>query len=190
MKNLFFIISICFAVSCNSQPSTLSMQYKNVVNVSKKNYSKDSLQIDGVLRMMLNKHLHPFKPDEQFDLNTRILIDSIIYSKDILHMIVFVITKNNTNKLLKKENSEMYFYNGNYLFCSRENKNSPIKVYDYTGFNLVYYYNYKDLKKRLREYCFIDMGKEKGKYNIDDIRFWKSDDFKWVINNSEATQIR
>ncbi len=191
MKTTLSIICIftVLIISCNNQKSGTPKKYKSIVNVSQQGYFKDSIEIGDVLKKMLTSHLHPFRPEKEFDATTQIFIDSIIYSPDKSKLIVFVIKKNSTNKLLKKENNELYYYNGNFLFCSRDDIDSKIKIYDYAGFNLVNYYVKNDLKERLKEYCFLDRGQEKGKYNIDDIRFWNSDDFNWVINNSQATKL-
>ena len=187
--SIYLCVYLCIVnISCNSKPANTPLKYKNNYKVSEDVYSRDSTEISKVLTMMLSKHVHPFRPEKQFDFNTEIRINSIIYSPDKLKMIVFVITKNSTDKLLKKENGQLFFYNGNYLYCLRGNKNSPIKVFDYAAFNLTHYYSYKEIKDRLDEHCFIDLGKE-NKYNVDDVRFWESNDFVQVIKNSESTQI-
>ncbi|MDB5004940.1 MAG: hypothetical protein JWQ34_3165 [Mucilaginibacter sp.] len=188
-KTIFLFINICFVnISCKHQSSITPLEYKNISIVSHTLYMKDSLEIYKVLIKMLNKHIHPFKTKNQFDNKTSIYIDSIIYSPDKLRMAVLVITKNSTDKLIKKENNELYFYNANYLFCSRDDTRSPIKVYDYTEFNLVYYYNLNEIKERLHEYCFLDLANE-NKFNLDDIRLWYSSDFELIVKNSEGTQI-
>jgi hypothetical protein len=177
-------------MSCNNQPSTTSLKYKTIVKLDKRQYTKDSIEIYAVLKKMLSAHLNPFIPVKEFDSGTKILVDSIIYSPDKLRIIVFVITKNTVDKLLIKENDSLFFYNANYLYCSRTNKNSPIKIYDYAGFKLVNYYNLKDIKERLRDYCFHENQDEiEENYNLDDVRFWKSKGFDWVIKNSVETQI-
>jgi hypothetical protein len=194
MKNVLLVslLSLLFTnMTCNRQNSTTPREYRNTNRVNHNLYLKDSVEAFSVLKLMLKKNLHPFRPEKQFDSNTSIFLDSIIYSPDKLKMVVFVITKNSTNKLSEKEGKEPYFYNANYLFCSRETKDSSIKIYDYAAFNLVYYYSYNEIKKRLNEYCFLDLGQQKeNKYNLDDLRFWQSDDFKWVSKNFNATQIQ
>jgi hypothetical protein len=174
-------------MSCNAQPEGTPLKYKNNYKVKKSTYIGDSTEISNILSKMLSKHLHPFRPETQFNSETDIHIDSIIYSPDELRMIVFVVTKNSTDKLFKKENGELFFYNANYLFCSRIDKNAPINVYDYVGYNLINYYSYKEIKEQLYEHCFIDLGKD-DKYNVDDVRFWKSSDFNWIVEHSEATK--
>ena len=177
------IIFLCTVISCHEGSSVTAVNYKNRQTIDPNLYRKDSIEIHRVLKKMLSQHVHPFVPAKLFDTTTRIYVDSIIYSPNRLKMIAFVITRNSTTKLLKKENNEPYFYNANYLYCSRQNKEMPIKIYDYVGFNLVYYYSYESVKQRLQEYCFSDLANE-NKFNVDDLRFWYSEDFHWVMNNS------
>lgn len=188
MKTIILAIGlISIIASCQNPPSGTPSEFKIKSNYDSVTYKKDSVEIESILRKMLSKHMNPFQPLKQFDSNTKIYLDSIIYSPDRLRMVAFVITKNSTDKLLKRENNALFFYKANYLFCSRNSKFSPITVYDYTGFNLAYYYDYDDIKKRLNEYCFFEMAGQGG-YNLDDIRFWQSDRFARIIKNASPTQ--
>jgi len=189
-KAFLFIGMIILTMSCKGQTNKTLSRYESTVKVSKSLYQGDSMQVHDILKKMLYQHLHPFRPQKQFDSETKIFVDSILYSPDRLRMVVFVITRNSTGKLLKKENKAPFFYNANYLFCSRDNEKSHIRVYDYVGFNLVNYYKYNEVKERLKEFCFSGLGGKQNKYNIDDKRFWKSNDFEWVLKNSQATQVR
>jgi hypothetical protein len=105
-------------------------------------------------------------------------------------MIVLFIVKNNTDKLLVKENEAKYYYDAYYLFCSREDLNAPVKIYGRSGFRLVNFYNYNEVKNAVRDYCFLQLLSENNTkeihYNIDDLRFWNSTDFEWVLKNAEA----
>lgn len=184
-KGFLSIIFLIGILSCNGRSSSTTASYKNKSVIDINLYRDDSVKVHHILEKMLTEHLHPFTPVSQFDIDTKLYIDSIIYSPDKLRMIVFLITRNSTDKLLKKENGEQYFYNANYLFASRED---GITIYDYVGFNLVYYYNYDSIKQRLHEYCFSDLARDH-KFNIDDVRFWNSDEFKWVMNNAKGTHL-
>ena len=175
-------------LSCKSESSTTPLKYLNTSKVKKAIYSIDSLEISKILKKMIAERQQPFDSEKIFDSKTKVYVDSIIYSPDKLLMIAFVITQNTTNKLMKKENNEPYFYNANYLLCSKSNENTPIKVYDFADFYLVVYYNYKDIKERLKEHCFSDLQKE-NKYNLNDIRFWKSNDCQWILNNAKGIEL-
>jgi hypothetical protein len=190
--SIFFIAVFCIIISCTTNYPPTPPQYKTNAKVSSLVYKKDTTEIRKVINTMLIKHRNPFKSVDLFNSKTVIYIDSLIYGSDKLRMILFVISKNSTDKLLRKENLKKYFYNANYLFCTRESLNSPLKVYDYRGFNLVFFYSYSEIKEALNDYCFYRLSAESTKddvhYNIDDIRFWRSDEFKLVEQYSRATQ--
>lgn len=194
IKILTFLLSTVILFStCQNIYNSTPKEYKNITTVSSTMYQSDTSEIRKILERMLNEHLHPFRPKEHFDSASKIHLDTLIYSPDKLRMIVFVITENNTNKLESKTNNAKMFFNGNYLFCLRESLSSRISVYDYSSSNFVHYYQYNDLKTRLYNYCFRELSYQtfngEKQYNIDDLRFWNSDVFKWVVVNSKATTI-
>lgn len=191
MIRIYLLTVMVLLFACKSK-STLK-QYRNYVKVSSALYQTDTSKIKNALQKMLGEHLQPFRPEEHFDTASIIYLDTVIYSPDKLKMIALVITENSTNKLMHKTNSAKSFFNGNYLFCSRVNLTSKISVYDYSSYNIAHYYNYADIRARLYEYCFKELSYEvfdgKNGYNIDDLRFWNSDVFKWVVSNSKATSV-
>lgn len=193
MKQYLVIMVLAVILqSCVRKQSGTPKEFKSNTTVNKGIYQSDTSSIKEVLSKMLKENTHPFVPSKQFDKNTSLYIDTLIYSPNKLKMIVFVISKNSTDKLLVKDGGKDLFFNANYLFCLRDSINSAIKVYDYSGFNLVYYDDYNGIKDALRDYCFYriaaENNEEEKKYNLDDLRFWKSDDFNQVIKYSKATK--
>lgn len=184
MKILLFALSIIFIISCHSKIG-IPNQYKYKVTITKTEYCLDSARIVRKLLYMLSKNIKPFQPSKQFDSNTSIFLDSIIYSPDKNKMVIFVISKNKNSKLDQPINYKTDFhYNANYLYCIRSV--NDIKVSNYSSFNLTHWETYKDIKARLKQECFEDRAKEELQnkeqiYNIDDKRFWKSSDFNDVI---------
>ena len=190
MKQYLVIMVLAVILqSCVRKQSGTPKEFKSNTTVNRGIYQSDTSTIKAVLSKMLKENTHPFVPSKQFDKNTSLYIDTLIYSPDKLKMIVFVISKNSTGKLLAKDGGKDFFFNANYLFCLRDSINSTIKIYDDSGFNLVYYDDYNGIKDALHDYCFYRIAAEnngKGKkYNLDDLRFWKSDDF---IKYSKATK--
>lgn len=185
------IVIISFSCGNDNYKAT-PLKFKSVVKINKASYIADKNQICLVIKKMVNAKINPFDIKE-YDKNTRIFVDTIIYSPDKTRLITFIITKNNTEKLLKKENNENYYYNANYLFCVKNNTTNVIGVFDYSSFNLVNFYSYKEIKEALYDYCFYrlfgESTQENIHYNIDDSRFWQSKDFERVIKHSNQTQV-
>ncbi|MBB2147397.1 hypothetical protein [Pedobacter gandavensis] len=193
ITNITLILSVFLYLSCStdnvSKPTPT--KYKVRVKVTKTVYSRDSIQVYRALKQMLNMHLNPFSSKMIYDQQSQLNIDSLIYGPNKLRMVVLVIVRNNTNKLLVKENKEKYYYNGFYLFCSRDNFQAPIKVYERSCFGLMNFYSYGEIKQVLHDYCFLRLFGESSlndiHYNVDDLRFWNSVDFEWILKNSKPT---
>jgi hypothetical protein len=192
MKNAFILLLLFTSYCCKDYRNIGSTpsKYKYKVNkTAKASYSIDTTAIRPILTKMLDKQIKPLdlKP---YDKGTDLFIDSLVYSPDQLRMIVFVIVKNSTMKLLRRENDSTYYYDAYYLFCSRESLSMPMKVFNYSGYRLSRFYDHSEIRDALREYCFNRLLKLDGTeqhYNIDDVRFWRSKDFEWVLKNSTAT---
>ena len=191
-KNALILLLI-FTSSCckdckrlGGTPTKYKYRIKGVTHVE---YSSDTIAIQRILTKMLDKRIKPLDL-KTYDEKTVLFIDSLVYSPDKLRMIVFVITRNSTMKMLHRENDAPFFYDAYYLFCSRDSLNKPIKVYSRAGFGLINFYDYAEIREALHKYCFNQLLKLDGTtqhYNIDDVRFWKSKDFELVLRNSPAT---
>jgi len=194
MLRILMVALVFLLIGCDSKYKSTPLKYKNLKSVDQKMYNADKFEIDLVLKKMMDENSAPFRPKEQFDEQSKFFLDTILYSPDKLRMAILIITKNGTNKLLNNNNLGKFFFNANYLFCSRSSLKSPIGIYDYSSYNIVYYTNYKDVRQRLHEYCFKELSSQNidGKkiYNVDDLRFWHSDGFNWVMNNSRVRYVQ
>lgn len=193
MKTVLILLPL-LSLFCCSRGTTTSTpkkyQYK-IHEATTEEYQEDTTSIRSVLIKMLEKQVNPFDL-KTYDTETDLYIDSLVYSPDQLRMIVLIIAKNSATKLLRRENESLFYYDAFYLFCSRESANDPIKVYDYSGYRLSNFYNYVEISEALQEYCFRRLLRREGTeqhYNIDDVRFWSSKDFEWVLNNATATSL-
>lgn len=187
---MLFLLLVLFCCNGGRDGSTTPKEYQYKAHeVSKARYQTDTTDLRSVLTKMIDKRTRPFDL-RAYDNGTNFFIDSLVYGPDQTRMIVFVVAKNSTTKLLKRENNATYYYDAFYLFSSRESVDSSIRVYDYSGYRLNFFYSYSEIREALREYCFRRLMRSDGNdihYNIDDIRFWSSNDFEWVLNNSAAT---
>ena len=191
MKSIFLLLPF-LVLSCynrDTSVSTTPKEYQYRSQIAKGKYQRDTAIIRSILIKMIDNQIKPLDK-KTYDQGTDLFIDSIVYSPDQLRMIVFVISKNSTKKLLRIENDSMFYYDAFYLSCTRESANAPIKVYDYSGYHLIFFYNYSVISKALREYCFNRLMRNEGTeqyYNVNDIRFWSSKYFERMLNNSTVT---
>jgi len=192
IKNILIVLVILTLTSCKDSKrlSGTPTKYKYRINgITKAKYTSDTTAIRGVLAKMLDNQVKPLDL-KAYDKETHLFIDSLVYSPNQLRMIVFVIVRNSSTKLLRQENDSTFYYDAYYLFCSRESLIKPIQVYDYSGYRLSFFYDYTEIREALREYCFSRMmRKERDEqyYNIDDKRFWSSKYFERVLSNSTPT---
>jgi hypothetical protein len=192
MKNVFIfslLLALCGCKGCRSAGSTPQAYKYKISETARATYSSDTTAVTSILKKMLNDRTKPFNL-KMYDKETDFFIDSLVYSPDQLRMIVFVIARNATSKMLHRENDSAYFYDAYYLYCARDSMKDPIKIYDRAGYGLVNFYDFTEIREALKEYCFnrlLKVDDTEQHYNIDDIRFWTSKDFEWVVNNSTAT---
>lgn len=190
---LFFFLALCGCGSegggkKNSTPPGYKYKLEQYAGLT---YTNDTTVIRAILTKMRNEKIKPFNL-KMYDEQTDLFIDSVVYSPDQLRMILFVITRNSTSKMLRRENESSYYYDAYYLYCSRDSLKEPIKVYDYAGYRLSFFYHYPEISGTLRDYCFnqlLELDGTEQHYNIDDKRFWSSKDFEWLINNSKTTKL-
>lgn len=193
IKVILFSLLLIFNFSCKDykQIDETPLKYKYKVDgITFQTYSRDTAMVHATLVKMLHEHTNPF--DQQaYDDDTDLFVDSLVYGPDRLRMIVLVIVKNETVKLLKRENDSTFYYDAYYLFCERKSPQNSIHVYDYSGDRLSRFYDYEKISAALREYCFTRLRNDEGDephFNVDDKRFWDSQTFKWVLENSKATR--
>ncbi len=130
--------------SCGQGSIATLKEYKYAVDVGAKEYSKDSIRLYYTLETMLLKNIIPFSPSSYYDSTTRIYVASILYSPDKLKAVVFVRDRVVQDKQ-KPTTMNNFEYNANYLFCDETNKDSSIRVYRYSPFNLSKYESYPEV---------------------------------------------
>jgi hypothetical protein len=170
-------------------------EYKQSTVVIEQRYMEDSIYLYNVVESMLLKHIEPFSPPSYYTKTTEIYLDSVLYSPNQLRLIVFVISKvPRRTALANGKDTLSYDYDAYYLFCGRDNLNSSIKVFEYCPFRIGNYASYKEVKYALNELCFgrraTDLwNNQEPKRNIDDSRFWNSNEFNSVLAKSKYVQL-
>lgn len=175
---------------------------KSLVQVSKEQYSKDSLSLVSVIKERIKNHQEPYtnairvkeKLEYINDSLTKIYIDSIFYSADLKRVAFLVLVENENKKQYKgmtraeadgwtKEGNLPYdgtFFDGNCFIAKKENNNFKSNYYGYSFSNSR---TYKENSMALRNACLNhqeDKNEKKPTYNIDDIHFWNTDDWDLI----------
>jgi len=181
---VFALLMGCTNDFRRTNPTPASYTYR--IQQDSNGYSNDTSNVRLVLKKMLHDKVRPFHL-KKYDGRPHLIIDSLVYSPDKLRMIALVVVKN--TDMTKRST---FSHDAYYLFCSRESLAEPIKIYDFFGFGFNDFKNESDIREALREYCFTRMLKLDGneaRYNLDDIRYWSSKEFEWVLKNSLATSL-
>lgn len=195
MKLSIIIFSVLLAfVFTNCQNKMKSKKptpekFKSIVKVPSLLYTNDSTYLAQVIKQEIREHTNAFYSKE-YDISTKIFIDTIMYSPDFDKMVFFIINENkNANlykgmskeeavKIIKENNFAPYddsHFNGNAYIGFR--KSDSLAINDFFRIQTSRYQTYSNLKKRLHqiffeEYSAVD---ERGfEYNIDDVRFWSN----------------
>ena len=195
IKLSFLLCIITGISSCadSSGGNTETLSNSNSSKIDTALFKKDKVRLQLVVTKMIQKNKNPFQDKLQFDSLTECFIDSIIYSPDKLRSIAFVIIRNSNRKLtLDPGDLNGHYYNAYYFYCSRNNVQSQIRLYEYSGYSLVRDPSYAEVRYALYENCFKKMSLNSTKddeiYNMNDTRFWKSSYFNWVIQSSTFEQ--
>lgn len=174
-----------------------SKEFKTMAEVSKKQYSIDSLTLESVIRDRIANSKEPYDNNivvngEKIFINdslTRIYIDSIFYSPNFKEIAFLVIVENENKKLYKGmvkkevdilEKHGNLPYNGMHFDGSSfiaKRKNNSFEIYFY-GHSFTNSKSYRENSVLLRQACLNGLGKSGKKeaiYNFDDKRFWCSD---------------
>lgn len=190
---IFFTILLVF-VFTNCQNKTKSKEptldrFKSTVKVPNSLYTNDSAYLVQAIKQEIREHTNAFYSKE-YDIDTKIFIDTIMYSPDFNKIVFFIINKNKNENLYKgmskeeavkviKENNfapyDDFHFNGNAYLGYRKGDSLAIK--DYFRIHINRYKTYLSLKKRLHQIFFKEYSEvdEKGfEYNIDDLRFWSN----------------
>lgn len=180
-------------------------EFKSMVQISKKQYSKDSLVLVSIIRERINNHKEPYSNaivvngNNIFinDSSSRIHIDSIFYSPNFNKIAFSVIVENDNKKLYKgitKEEANNLEKHGNLPYeGSHFDGNSFIGKKTENSFDVYFYKdsftnskNYKQNSILLREATLNRLEKnntKKSDINFDDIRFWNSKGWQLISSN-------
>jgi hypothetical protein len=180
---MFLIIAYTLLSSCNGimqQEKGTPKKFLNHTVIKKENYTKDSLEIEKRLKVLLAKHEDFFYSKAYFD-STEFIIDSIIYSPDFNKLAVFVITKNPIyRQLIPDKNSEWYYDATCYL---------GIRQYDtialsWIGPVFTNSSSRQSISNDIRDACFKTFvtkdTTDAYDYNLNDARFWHSSIWKKI----------
>jgi hypothetical protein len=178
--------------SCGQQTPTTPKKFKNNFVVDSNEYTRDSTYLYYTLETMAIKNIKPFTPSTYYTKSTKIYVDSILFSPNNQRMIVFVISRVEIKK--SSNGGHEFEYNANFLFCKRDTLQEKIRVFEYSPYNLGNFETYKDVQTALYELCFVrrssDPWNEKEpRYNMDDIRFWNSQEFNDIISKSKFVEL-
>jgi len=174
---------------------------KSIVKVSKEQYSKDSLNLVLIIKNQINAHKNPYdnalrvndKLEYINDSLTKIYIDSIFYSPKLDKVVFLVLVENDNKKLYKgmtKAMADGWEREGNLPYLGTHFNSSCFIAKRINGIFEIYYYGYsftnsrtyKENSTALRDACLNhreDENESEKKYNVDDRRFWNSNE--WVM---------
>lgn len=179
-------------------------EFKSLVQVSKDQYSKDSLLLVSIISDKIKSYKEPYgnaiviNRNSNFinDSLTRIHIDSIFYSPNFNKIAFLVIVENDNKKLYKgitkKEanNLEKYgnlpyegsHFDGNSFIGKKTGNSFDVYFYKYSFANSK---SYKQNSTLLREATLnrLEKNNKKKDINFDDIRFWNSKDWQLLLSN-------
>ena len=163
-------------ISCNrgAEKKPVPEKYLNHTVVRAEKYKSDSLLIVSKLMTELQNQ-EGFFDNTAYTYDTKVIIDSIIYSPDYKKKTIFVVVRNRTENQLYPNNKNFWYYDGTcYLGTGG---NDSLKLY-WVGPNFSQSESKEKIASFIREYYYS--GYSAGdttqadycKYNLDDMRFW------------------
>ncbi|NLU92319.1 MULTISPECIES: hypothetical protein [Chitinophaga] len=194
----FFML--CFlSMSCNSYTKPTPEKYKYINRYfSSNDYTEDSIYIVGVLNKILEQNVGPFSAKKAYNIKaTSIYLDSILYAPDKKGMVILFITKTDKEKIeYYGDDTTRYFYSANYLFGLKDSISNNIKLFDYGAIRFINFNNYEKAKDALFEYCFGRRATDRPwnnhepMYNMDDVRFWKGEQFNEIKSDTSFIHLK
>jgi hypothetical protein len=167
MKIAFNII-IFFITMIFSCSSTKNESIKNIVNISDKEYNRDSIFIKYTIHKFIE---NKYRGYNFLDCkNSKVFIDTILYSPDKLKLFSLIIVEETKTEITQP-------FNGMAIVAYREDTNSIWKVYPITKFN-VSWSNFKGAKNVIRRSYFTELKGMKDnqgnkfRCNLGDNKFW------------------
>ena len=175
---VIFSIGVIGSSCLGDQPKSTQLKFVNNTRVSDSLYLIHKQMLTDSIRKFISARELAYYPEGN-DAETKIYLDTIMYSPDITRLAFFVVTGNTNDKLPTRGSKTESHYDG---YCFIANIRSDSIVENIQWVNILTVSNYSDLDKasnRLRDMYFNELSRikdiddlSKYKYNISDRRFW------------------
>lgn len=178
MSSLYILMwIITSSIGCNNVEQGLTpSEYIYKDTVDDKIYNQYKSLLTDSIKSFIKAKGSPYYPKE-FDEQTEIFIDTILFSPQRNRIAFFVITKNSNDKLLNKGSEDEYHYDANCFVGQLEDDFWDIRWLN--AINLTRYPTPMEASHRIREAYFNLFNRRKDidgnslyKYNLNDKRFW------------------
>lgn len=159
-------------------------EFLNHTVIRTEGYTKDSTEILNQLKYLLINHKDFFYSKEYFE-GTEIIIDTILFAPGFNKLAVLVITKNPTYRQLLPNRKHEWYYDATCYLGVRQKDSISLSRLGPNFSNSSYK---QELSDDIREACFRTfvtkdtVGAHVYKYNLNDIRFWESSEWKEIEN--------
>ena len=149
--------------------------FLNHTTAKKQQYEIDRADIVRQFKGQIKRHV-AFFYSKEFDEDTQIIIDTILYSPDFKKEAILVFTKNPTSKQLAPDANADWYYDATCYLATRQKDSLDLS---FIGPNFRNYTIKEELRQLVRENYFRIFATEKDVkgaaymyYNLNDIRFW------------------
>ena len=166
---IFFNILLFFVSSCVQNTSTPE-KYRNKSTVQKNVYVNDVESIKAVLASYLDSLDVTRKPKPKSKLLS-IEIDTIFYGPKEKITFLYLSKKKNPYVINNKDSLQFI---GGCIIAKKINKDNSIKIIDELKYKITTSEMSNNISRELRTMYLREMGYIKGRYNINDNRFWES----------------
>lgn len=191
--SIFIIVSLSF--SCGNTKTPKAYKYTSVVSPSQ--YSSDSIVVLSTLNFVIKSKIDSFGWTKTFNsTSSTIYLDSILYGPNQNQMVILVILKlDNTKIEFARVDTIRYSYFGYFFYCTRDSSQSSIKLFMNRSFSFSQFESYPEIKDVMKDYSFRRRSTEhpwtenEPMYNFDDNRFWKGDQFKYIVSKTPFGQM-
>jgi hypothetical protein len=182
MIQVFFIIAYALTCSCKGikQKEETPREFLNFTEISRQNYTDDSVKIIKQLMVLLAKRKDFFYNKAYFD-STELIIDSIIYNPDFCKLAAFVIVKNPTYRQLVPDTGSEWYYDATCYLGLRQKDTIELSWIGPVFTNST---DKQNVSNEIRQACFRTFAtrdtSDAYSYNLNDIRFWNSPIWKKI----------
>ncbi|WP_340064450.1 hypothetical protein [Ascidiimonas aurantiaca] len=167
---IFFNILLFFISSCVQNTSTPE-EYRNNSSIQKDIYANDVKSIKAALASYIDSvdATRKTKPKSKI---LSIEIDTIFYGPKDKITFLYLSKKKNPYVINNKDSLQ---YVGGCFIAKKINKDNSIKIIDELKYKITTSEIPNNMSRDLRIMYLREMGYIKGKYNINDNRFWESE---------------